>query len=430
MSWRARSLNHTNWIDMNLTRLMAGLTLALLAALAPAHAQQEAASPATAELAPAYAKDLRDLLEAVRSYEWLSGPPAPGATATAADREFDSAFRRQITAEETYRRLAPVYARFIPPRQAAELARLTRTPGFRKREARGQQAGGGLIYPSTFLTPAELAELHRVDATPAIVALRANQKKIHAEVNEAVGRWAHQFDERMADQAHDVLRKVDADLAAARAAGEGRTIKIGHVAIPYMDKVVWISGSSIIKMSNAYNKFEDELKYVGFADILKAEYLGSRVSLAHSRGVLDQVEVSLEKLLKEIDQIIKERDEALRGVETPRMSNYLKKIETATGGSYGYMVEFGEAYRHMLDEKRRLINFVGERQSKVHYEDGSLLFSDDADLVTVREIFAKLEQARLEVNAVIDRQLKKEEAAQRRGGSAPAPAPASDAAAR
>ena len=409
---------------MTFPRLMAAALLTLLAALPAAHAQPEAAPAATAELAPAYSKDLREVIDVLRSYEWLIGAPTNAATLSAADREFDAAFRRQVTQDETWRRLVPVYARFLTPGQAAELARLMRTPGFRKREARAQLSGGGVIYPGTFLTPAEMAELRRVDAMPAIIAFRAAQKKIRADVNEALTRWARQFDERMADQAHEVLRKVDADLAAARAAGEGRTIKIGRVSLAYMDKVVWISGSAVIKMSNAYNKFEDELKYYGFEDILKPEYLASKVSLAHSLSVVDQVEASLEKLLKNIDLAIKERDEALRAVDSPRMSNYLKRVESTTGNSYTYMIEFGEAYRRMLDERRRLLGFIGERQSKVKYEDGKLLFAEDADLATAREIFAKLDLANADLNALVDRQMKKQEAEQRRHGSADA-APAS-----
>lgn len=401
---------------MRLTRLMSAGTMALLAALPMAHAEPDPAPTATntAELSPAYAKDLRELLEALRSYEWLIAPPSNAATQTAADREFDTAFRRQVTPDETYRRLVPVYARFISPKQAAELARVARVPAFRKREARGQAAGGATIYLNSFLTPAEMAELRRIDAMPAVVALRAIQKKIHVDLNAALGRWGRQFDDGLGDKADAVLNKVSADLAAASEAGQGRTITIGRVSVPYIDKVLWISGSAMIKTSNAYRKFANELKHVGFDDILKPEYLGSKVTLAHSRSVVEQVEASLENLLKDIDQAIKERDEALRGVETPRMSSYLKKVEEGTGGSYAYMVEFGESYRRMLDEHRRLLAFVSERQSKVHYEDGKLLFSDDADLAMARDIFAKLDLASADLRALVARQLQKEEAAQKR----------------
>jgi hypothetical protein len=407
---------------MRFTPLMAAAAMALLAALPPLHAETDPASAAAsaAELSPAYVKDLRELLEALRTYEWLAAPPSNAGSLTAADREFDTAFRRQVTLEETYRRLVPVYARFITPKQAAELAKAARSPAFRKREARGQAAGGATVYPSNFLKPAEMAELRRIDAMPAVIALRGMQKKIHVEVNDALGRWARQFDDGLADKAEQVLNKVSADLAAAREAGEGRTITIGRVSVPYMDKVVWISGSAIIKMSNAYRKFGNELKYYGFEDILKPEYLGSKVSLAHSRSVVEQVEASLEKLLKDIDQAIKERDEALRGVESPRMSNYLKKVEAATGGSYAYMIDFGEAYRRMLDEHRRVLSFISERQSKVHYEDGKLLFADDADLAMAREIYAKLDQASADLRALVARQLEKEEAAQHRRHTAEA----------
>jgi hypothetical protein len=95
-------------------------------------------------------------------------------------------------------------------------------------------------------------------------------------------------------------------------------------------------------------------------------------------------------------------------LELPQQAASLRTIETGTGNAYGYMVEFGEGYRRLLDDHRRLLAFVAERSGKVQYEDGKLLFSRDEDLTLARELFNKLDATRAELNALIERQTKKE----------------------
>jgi hypothetical protein len=404
-----------DWNDMKPTFPGIALTLVLAILTAPTQAAPDAAGSVSAE-APSthHAQDLRELFIGLRIFKSLQREPRNWATLSAPDREFDLAFRRQMSEEEVYRRLTPGYAALINPKQAAELARLTRAPAWRKREQRLHELNGASVYLSTFMTPGEIAETRRIDAAPAMLALRANEKKLHQTVQDAMDRWSRQFDQELNVRMVDVQRKVKSDMAANRESGSGGTITIGRVGVPYADKYAYITGSGIIKIDNAYNRFENRLKNLGFSDILKSEYLASKVSLAHSRTVVEQADAALTTLLNDVDLAIKEREEALSKLELPRQGESQRKIDSATGGAYGYMVDFGEGYRRLLDDHRRLLAFIAERSAKVFYEDGKLMFSTDQDLALARELFDKLDSSRADLVALVDRQIKKEEDAERR----------------
>jgi hypothetical protein len=400
---------------MKLTRLSAVVAFALATLAMPLHAEPEPASAISVDAVSArHAQDLRELMVGIRVFKSLQREPSNWAAMRAPDREFSNAWRRQMTEEEAYRRLTPGYAAVFSAKQAAELARLTRSPAWRKREQRLQELNGASVYLNTFMTPAEIAETRRIDAMPAMQALRANQKNLHQKNQEMVDRWSRQFDDELQIKLTNVLRKVKSDLAANREARTGGTITIGRVGVPWADKYAYVAGGAIIKMENAYNRFEDALKGLGFEDILKSEYLASKVSLAHSRTVVEEAEAALETLLKDVDLAIKEREEELRKLELPQQAESSRKIESGTGSAYGYMVDFGEGYRRLLDDHRRLLAFVAERSGKVQYEDGKLMFSSDADLALVRELSSKLEATRVELIALVERQTKKEIDAERR----------------
>jgi hypothetical protein len=410
---------------MKLTHLSALVAFALATPAMPLHAEPEPASATSVDAASArHAQDLRELMVAVRIFKYLQREPTNWATMTAPDHEFSNAFRRQVTEEEAYRRLTPGYAALISAKQAAELARLTRSPAWRKREQRLQELNGASVYLSTFMTPAEIAETRRIDSMPAMLALQASRKNLHQKNQEMINRWTRQFDDELHVQLVNVLRKVKSDMAANREARIGGTVTIGRVGVPYADKYAYIAGSAIIKMENAYNRFDDTLKNLGFADILKSEYLASKLSLAHSRTVVEEAEAALETLLKNVDLAIKEREEEMRKLALPQQAESSRTIEGATGIAYGYMVDFGEGYRRLLDDHRRLLAFVAERSGKVKYDDGKLLFSSDADLALARDLFNKLDATRAELIALVERQTKKEiddERRQRGGRVMPAP---------
>lgn len=395
------------------TAIAAALLLSALAL--PAQLQAQTADLPDTAAAPQgrYAQDLRDVMAGARMVTILQSQPINWSTMSAPDREFDTAFRRQTTEEEAYRRLMPAFAAGITPRQAGDLARMMRSPAWRKREQKLASLNGGSIYLSTFMSPAEIAETRRIDATPAMADYLATRKRRQELIQEAMNRWALQFNGELDVKISDALRKVKSDLAAARESRTGATITIGRVGVGYADKLVWIAGDSLIKMDNAYNRFEDALTGLGFSDIMKPEYLASKVSLAHSRTVVDQAEGALEVLLKDVDQTIKEREEALRKITYPSQAAMLRHIEKGTSEAYTYMVTFGEGYRHLLDDQRRVLAFVAERDRKLKYEDGKLLFASAKDLAMANELFDKLEATRLELNALIDGQIKKEEEAER-----------------
>ncbi|MES2316981.1 MAG: DUF3857 domain-containing protein [Pseudomonadota bacterium] len=151
-----------------------------------------------------------------------------------------------------------------------------------------------------------------------------------------------------------------------------------------------------------------------------------RLALLRGKQVIDKLASADIRFLQRenVDLAIKERDEKLRKLVLPQQSASTRTIEGATGDAYACMVEFGEGYRRLLDDHRRLLAFVAERSGKVLYEDGKLLFTCDADLVLACELFNKLDATRVELNTIVERQIKKElDAESRQRGERVEPAP-------
>lgn len=399
---------------MKLSHLSAAVVFAVATLSMPAHAEPQAVSASADAVSARHAQDLRDLMVAIRIFKSFQRNPKNWAEMSGPDRELDTALRRQMTEEETYRRLTPGYAAVINAKQAADIARVTRSPAWRKREARLQDLNGASVYLNTFMTAAEITEARRADLHPAMAAFMGHRKSLHQKNQDALDSWAREFAREQDIKLANVLRKVQSDLAANRAAGTSGTITIGRVGIPYMDKMAYVSGSGYIRLDNAYHRFEVKLKNLGFQDILKSEYLVSKISVAHSRTVVEETEAALETLLKEVDLAIKERTDEMSKLELPKQAESVRKLETVTASAYGFMVDFGEHYRRLLDDHRRLLAFVSERSGKMEFKDGQLLFSSDADLKMALELFAKLEATRGELNGMIDAQLAKEVEAERR----------------
>ena len=402
---------------MNWRRPLALVLLALSAASAPAGAQTGDAAAASGAVSAAYAKDLRTIMEGMRTFENVSSVKPNSAALPQGDREFDVAFRRQMTREDVYRHLQPAFARVLSAKRAADVAQLMSSPVVRKREARAMVAPNNVSYGSSYFTAAEAAELRRIDFSPAMVEWRALQPKLGADVYKAMTTWAIQFGDQMAERARNVLRKVSADLAAAREPGQARTITVGRVGLPYLDQIVWAVGSSLIRINNAARRFEDELAHLGFADVLKPEYLASRVSLAHSRNVVEGAEIALEALLKDVNGAVKDREDAMHAVEFSNKDEYVKSINRSLGNAYAFYVDFGEANRRVLDQYRRALAFFEERQQKIQFKDGNLTFSSDADMVMAREIFSNVELAKAKLRSVVEEQTKRESALMNKAGS-------------
>jgi hypothetical protein len=412
-------------MTLTLNKPLAAILLALASSTC-AWAQVAEGEPAvasvaaTGELAPAYASDLREIMEATLAYRYLSGTRNLDLNKLpAADREFELVFRRQIKPEDLLRQLQPAYARVFTAAQAHQLAQLMRAPAFRKREQLSYDMPGvsGIAFAAYF-TAAEKAEISRIVAMPIMATYTAQQSKLGAEVREVLRAMAKQYGRQVAARAMVALRKVDADLKAAHAAGNGVTIKIDQVGLAYMDKMVWVIGSSMIKVDNAHRRFENGLKRLAFDDVLKPSVLVSQTGRAHSREVVESAETLLDALLVDADAAFKEREEGLRAIDFIHKEEYVKQINQALGNAYGFMIDYGEATRHVLDEYRHVLAFCDERNGKLHVENERLLFEGDADLQAARQVFRQVDAARDALNRLIDEQNRSDDATLR-GKQAP-----------
>jgi hypothetical protein len=410
---------------------LAALLLALATGSTPSWAQvaEGAAAPSVAPastpalalpaaeapnpvLAADYVSDLREIIDATLVYRYISSARGLDLTKVpAADREFELAFRRQMTQEELTRQLVPAYARVFAPAQARQLAQAMHAPVFRKREQLAFDLPGAApaLIGASF-TAAERAELVRLSSAPVWVTWKAQQAKLGEAVREVTRNMGAQYGRQISARALAALRKVDADLKAANAAGNGVTIKIDRVGLSYMDKIVWTVGSSMIRLNNAYGRFDRALERSGFVDVLKPTALADKAGRAHSREVVENAETLLNALMAEADAAFKEREEGLRAIDFVHKEEYMKHLNQSLGGIYGFMIDYGEANRRVLDEYRRTLAFCDEREGKLHLQDGRLMFENDADLQAARQVFGQVDAARDALRRMVDAQNQRDDA--------------------
>jgi hypothetical protein len=370
----------------------------------------EASLPAPLFVTPEQAHDVREFLEAAHMYEWstmLSKKEGQPASLI----EFQRVFMRHATPEETYRRMVPVFARQLTPQQWAELAKASRSPAFRKRESAALSRASLLTTVPMYYTAAELEELRRIDALPAMKAYRAMEPKINVDLTAMWKAWGAEFSRTQILHALDAIQKVEIDLATARTAGGGKTIAIGHSELSYLDNYIRVISESLIRISNAYLKFNNELKRVGLKDVLKPEHLMSKVALQHSIAAVEQVDVALDALLREIDAIHSEREAGLNSLDFPAKEQFLKEVNASLAGSYDFTLRMGEANRKVVDQYRRILAFMQDRQGAYDLQDGKISFKSDDDMRVAHDLYAGLSEASQDLNRLIDEQIKKEDMA-------------------
>lgn len=405
---------------MNLKRPLAAALAAWMTTTAPVWAQTGAAAPAPAAagapLSAAYAKDLRAIIDALRIFEFLTAANAEPASLSAPERDLMLAFRGQLTRADCYAHIEPVMANALTPARAAELAKLMGLPVFRKREARALAAPGARAGLGDY-SDAEVAELRRIDALPAMLEWRAMQPKLKLAVHQAFSDWTARYGEQMVEKAMDVLRRLSADMAAARAAGRMDGVTVGRVGVRFWDQFASLIATSGIRISAASLRLDRELGALGFNDLLEPENLASKARIAHAREVLERAEAALETMLNDVNGAIRDREDGLRSIEFPRKGEYLKSFDREIGQLYAFFVDFGEASRRVLDQYRRVLAFIDERQEGVRLQDGKLVFATDADLAMAREIFSHIGAAAAELQRVVEAQRKREGARMDQAGA-------------
>ncbi len=122
------------------------------------------------------------------------------------------------------------------------------------------------------LSPAERAEVAKLDATAVSKSFRLLIPKLFKDVSAAQVVWMRDFDKQLAANMRAVLLKVHADLAAPRTGTKGRVIQIGKVGVRFLDQTAYVVGSALIKTTNVSRAFGDKIDAMGFSDMQKPQF--------------------------------------------------------------------------------------------------------------------------------------------------------------
>jgi transcriptional regulator of heat shock response len=377
---------------------------------APAASHASETAPAADESrSAAYDKDLCSIIESHHTYEYIKQTPQPKGLPPF-ELEFVMAMRNQMTRPELCRHLQPALAKLLNPGKASVLAKLTSSEAYRKREGKGLvssriTSGGMVLY-----TQAEMAELRRLDANPAIVEWRALQPQLEKEVKQAITSWNTEYAAAVSLKLVDEMARIEAELAAAREKKDRskRTITFKQIGLPSFDQLIYVMGNNLIKMFNAFSRFENELDVSGFNNLVSPERLVTQEDLRHAGEVMDQADAAVVHLMESLDTALKERESGLSSLNMNSQDRFRKIIESKMTGGYTFFVDFGEGMRGVMEQQRKLLVFLGEHQGKYKVADGKFVFQSEEDLATLRSIGANIDRSREALNTLINAQERRE----------------------
>lgn len=381
---------------MRINSMTCALVLALGAAgPAAAAANARPAGAATAAAAsPAHAAHLREIIDGIALYEVFRGQQLPPG-ASAYERQFAQQFLRQASEEELVRRLTPALAGIVNPRLAAQVARLVASPAVRQRELRilAGAAGG-------YATNAEVAELRRIDADPAMKEFQRLKPALKTAISHAIARWSEDFGSELNARAGAVLDKLETDMREARDK-PFRQVEIGSVGFEPLDQVVRSVGKCKMRFAKAFDRQGKELKQTRYDEYFMAKKLANSQHLVNAYGAIDRAEWILENTLIELNAAIKEREEGLARSSFANQPKFRAQLDEGTAQLYTFAGDYGEAARGLTAQHRKVVAFMQTHLFNVSVKDDKLAFSDEEDLRQATEVFDQLVRARTRLDEVV-----------------------------
>lgn len=348
---------------LNRLSVATAFALSTLAAAAPAHAADAAATPNPAS--PAYALDLRAFLEAQRWYARLIAvkPTNPDPFT----REIATGFAEYMTADRFYAKAMPVFARHIAPRDAQTLGAMAR----KKPVPLGQQQAALNAYWAMEKTVGpELAPVWR---DLIMVYVRAMNERMVAEIRRAV-----------------------ADLAEHR--GTGYTVNLNKIGLPTLDRVAWLAVRNHVKQTNAAQAMDKHCTQGAMSVAFLPSTLMASNGLPVARGALDDCQGALETMEKSNEAAFTEFSEGLRALNLPEQYGFAKHLDAASRKYYDFNVKLGEMNRQTLQDYRNLVALVEARREHIQLENGRLLFDNRDDLAEMDRILAAIKAADKSIN--------------------------------
>lgn len=295
----------------------------------------------------------------------------------------------QVTVGEAVKRLAPIYAEFLTADQAHELRKFFTSPvGQKVWAVPARAAAEGRPKTEPQLNAVEHRQV--MSFTMSSAAWRAfnlSQPAIQKKIGDLSKQWGLELSERhMAGFRQQILDAVTGKENTASDQG-----KLSNSASPEQQLVV-----ALREYRNRTHKgvaqYQDELKKLGLESVLAAENLTSREGIAQGRVKLDRFEAELNQRIREHNAASEEFVQTLKRIAevSTSGSEFLKGAEPTLAKSFDRALRAEENQRTFIALSRQALTLFDENFGKIKNDGKQLLFDDEQDLRTYRELMQRI----------------------------------------
>ncbi|WP_028101911.1 hypothetical protein [Pseudoduganella violaceinigra] len=387
------------------TAYMADIRAALDAAAAAAK-EDEQDFPAT----PEYSRNLYDFLYEAPLYEKLV--KATFALGDVSGGALHAYYLSHVPKQELIAKLVPQAMKIVSPELAANMLKIVREPAYGKRARIQLAAMGGAGGESGTLSAEEQKTLVRIDAEPAALKFRKLEPRLEQLVRSAVIAARSELELKLASEALAALAKMQSEIPAAGASG--RPAAIHTIGFEPWDQFIRASGNCNNRIALAFHRYNKDLAELKYFELVKSVSVVGRQNYQEAAGLIDKAEDALATALTALDAAIREREREVRASAFARFPLFRSQQDGVTAGLYTFAGDLGESYRNMFSAQRRLLAYLEQHKEQARIEGGKLVFEDDALVAEVNELLKRVTETAREVDAVVDRQAERDEAAMTR----------------
>jgi hypothetical protein len=285
---------------------------------------------------------------------------------------------RNATDIEICDAFAPVYARHATPQQLDQLAAAYSTPlGRRYVQSVLAKAGVEGAKPQVF-TPAEQAEIRRIDQLLANKAFEGKRPEITADISAATLRWRGAYHARLMRQATSQMVAFREVVADRKQEDPEPKFNYQRTGLAILDRAIIAMSDHLISVSNAGVAMNRDLASYQAEHMLDGERLVSAQGIATSKASLVKCDQRIERYLRAVD--------GLQGVYRQRLADIMKNTSTpdamdkAMSNDYELLLRLGENQRAQLELAGRILDFAQSRLGKARVDQQRMVFEDDADV--------------------------------------------------
>ena len=353
--------------------------------------------------APSYQQDLFDIMFGLPFYEGLAYAKLPPGKAALRDY-----YVRKVSKQDLTQRMVPGMQAIVPPVLAAQVAASMREPAYRKRVRLQVAAQTGAGQAGEQLTPEELAILNRIDNAQSSKDFVALMPQLSELVRIHVSASREEIEIQLAREALEAIEHTQREIE--KVSETGQPVAIRTIGVEPWDQIIRAIGDSTLGMALAFYRFNQELDRLDYHRQLKASGLVQRHHYSEASVLVDKAEDALAATLKDLDQVIKQREAGISQSEFAAQSKFRAKLDEATASLYTFAGDLGECYRSMFAAQRQMIAFLQERKGAARMEGETIVFDDDASAAAMNEIFKRIVTAAQQVQALVERQTARENA--------------------